>query len=88
MRRWRCADNTGMNGTSATKNHWFHLTRRTLVVTCDVPENRECTTLPAGATIQLTSAAKGSGIVHVKCGEKLVTMFKQDFERNAIPIAA
>jgi hypothetical protein len=42
----------------------------------------------AGAAIQLTSAVKSSGVVHVKCGEKLLTMFKQDFERNATPIAA
>ena len=83
-----CADKIGMHAASASKNRSFYLSKPTLVVSCDSPENRECLTLPAGATIQLTDAIKGSGVIHVTCGEQLVTMFKQDFERNANPIAA
>lgn len=82
------ADKIRMHAAFALKNRSFYLSKPTLVVSCDLPENRECITLPAGATIQLTDAIKGSGVVHVTCCEKLVTMFKKDFERNASPIAA
>jgi hypothetical protein len=77
-----------MYAASASKIRSFYLSKPTLVVSCDLPENRECMTLPAGATIHLRDAIKGSGVVHVTCCEKLVTMFKEDFERNANPIAA
>jgi hypothetical protein len=60
----------GMPVASALKNRSFYLSNPTLVVSCDSPKNRECLTLPAGATIQLTGAIKASGVIHVTCGEK------------------
>jgi hypothetical protein len=83
-----CADKIPMHGVSVSNNRSYRLTRPTLVVSCDLPENRQCVRLPPGATIQLTRAMKVSGVMHIKCGEQVLTMFVQDFQRNTIPIAA
>jgi hypothetical protein len=71
---------------SVSKAGWYTLTKATLGVSCDLPDNRECMTVPAGAMIQPTHAISESlGVIHVKWGKQLLTMFKHDFQRNTIP---
>jgi hypothetical protein len=74
-----------MHRVFVSKNREYHLTRPIVGVSCDRRENRECMTLPAGATVQPTQPIRDSGVIHVRWGEELVTIFAQDFRRSTKP---
>lgn len=69
-------------------NGYYRLVEPTFGICCDLTDGRQCLTLPAGATIRpVHDVLDGSRIIHVKWGEYLITIFTQDFEKNATPIS-